>query len=179
MDITITIPKTVAKETLEEYEIAKKEKKDLYFRTPSIPKQLSKLRRVFVIVNNQIIGHHKFKRVSQSDHDWACEITGREWPAGTYLVRNGASWRRLEHPIPAKSHRGYRYAHIRLHGDNHYRRYRKKPIVVRAKQMEKPFMVKTLEGTMKGKAWDFLIIGVNGEHYPCDKEIFLKTYEEV
>lgn len=59
-----------------------------------------------------------------------------------------------------------------------FKHYRKKPIVVQAKQMSEPFEVQTLEGTMRGKAGDYLIIGVIGERYPCDKEIFERTYEE-
>lgn len=39
--------------------------------------------------------------------------------------------------------------------------------------------VKTLEGVLKGKAGDYLIEGVRGELYPCDKEIFEETYEAV
>jgi hypothetical protein len=34
-----------------------------------------------------------------------------------------------------------------------------------------------MEGTMRGKAGDYLIIGVHGEMYPCDKTIFEETYE--
>lgn len=54
--------------------------------------------------------------------------------------------------------------------------FRKKPITILAKQMKKPFTTKTMEGTLNGKVGDYLIIGVNGEEYPCDKEIFEKTY---
>ncbi|MCE5255128.1 MAG: PGDYG domain-containing protein [Actinomycetia bacterium] len=60
-----------------------------------------------------------------------------------------------------------------------FKHYRKRPVVVQAKQMGEPFEVQTLEGTMRGKAGDYLIIGVIGERYPCDKEIFERTYEEV
>ncbi len=60
-----------------------------------------------------------------------------------------------------------------------FKAYRKKPITIYAKQMDKPFEVKTLEGTMMGKAGDYLIIGVKGEEYPCDKEIFELSYDEV
>jgi len=63
--------------------------------------------------------------------------------------------------------------------DKAFKDYRKKPVVVQAIQIDKPFEVETLEGTMKGKAGDFLIIGIKGEKYPCDKEIFEQTYEEV
>lgn len=43
---------------------------------------------------------------------------------------------------------------------------------------EKFFVVDTLEGLMKAKLGDMLIIGVKGEIYPCDEEIFDLTYEK-
>lgn len=45
--------------------------------------------------------------------------------------------------------------------------------------MRESFSVNTLEGKMVGNAGDFLIIGVQGEKYPCKKEVFMKTYEFV
>ena len=57
--------------------------------------------------------------------------------------------------------------------------YIKKPIPIQAVQMSESFEVETLEGTMKGKAGDYLITGVTGEKYPCDKGIFEMTYEPV
>lgn len=39
------------------------------------------------------------------------------------------------------------------------------------------FMIKTLEGNMIASKEDYLIKGVNGELYPCKKDIFEKTYE--
>jgi len=39
------------------------------------------------------------------------------------------------------------------------------------------FIIKTLEGNMTASRDDYLIKGVNGELYPCKKEIFEKTYE--
>lgn len=56
---------------------------------------------------------------------------------------------------------------------------RKKPIVIDTLKVNLPegFKVKTLEGVMKGKQGDYLLIGVNGEKYPCDKAIFEKTYD--
>lgn len=60
-----------------------------------------------------------------------------------------------------------------------WRRYQKRPMIVRAKEMLEPFAVETMEGTMRGKAGDFLMEGVRGEQYPCDREIFLETYVEV
>lgn len=44
---------------------------------------------------------------------------------------------------------------------------------------ENGFSVITKEGLMEGKVGDYLMKGVNGEFYPCDKEIFEKSYEWV
>jgi len=43
------------------------------------------------------------------------------------------------------------------------------------KQMTKPFKVDTKEGTMEGKAGDYLCIGGEGEMWPLDKSVFEKT----
>lgn len=78
-------------------------------------------------------------------------------------------------------------------------KYRKKPVVVEA---FRPFVddmpdwfadkvakgqitinanetcdIQTLEGTMHGSRGDYMIMGVNGEIYPCKPDIFNKTYE--
>ncbi|MEM0516822.1 MULTISPECIES: hypothetical protein [Aequorivita] len=53
----------------------------------------------------------------------------------------------------------------------------KKPIPVKCVQIDEPFEVETMEGVMKGKAGDWLMIGVNDEKYVCDASIFKKTYE--
>jgi len=53
----------------------------------------------------------------------------------------------------------------------------KRPIVVHATQVNEEFRVNTLEGNYKqGKPGDYLMRGVDGELYICDKEIFEKTY---
>lgn len=39
--------------------------------------------------------------------------------------------------------------------------------------------IPTLEGVMTAKPGDYVIKGVHGEFYPCDPEIFAKTYEEL
>ncbi len=53
----------------------------------------------------------------------------------------------------------------------------KKPIALRCVQINEPFEVQTMEGLMNGKKGDWLMIGVQGEMYPCDNLIFEKTYE--
>ena len=39
--------------------------------------------------------------------------------------------------------------------------------------------IKTLEGTMTVCPGDWIITGVQGEHYPCKPDIFEQTYELV
>lgn len=56
--------------------------------------------------------------------------------------------------------------------------YRNKPTKKLAVEMKEEFEVETLEGVMRGKAGDFLIEGLQGEVYPCAREIFMKSYEE-
>ena len=53
----------------------------------------------------------------------------------------------------------------------------KKPILINCIQIDESFTVETMEGTMKGKKDDWLMVGIHGEMYPCDQEIFKKTYD--
>lgn len=80
-------------------------------------------------------------------------------------------------------------------------KYRKKPVIVEAKQLTEENMVEikewcggelipnsrtegydlfinTLEGLMHADINDYIIRGVEGEFYPCKPDIFEKTYEE-
>lgn len=52
----------------------------------------------------------------------------------------------------------------------------KKPVIVEAYQTEHEMQIETLEGIMTASPGDWIIIGVNGEKYPCKPEIFEKTY---
>ncbi len=53
----------------------------------------------------------------------------------------------------------------------------KKPVIVRAIPMREAFRVDTMEGNYKqGKPGDYLMCGIEGELYICDREIFEKTY---
>lgn len=53
----------------------------------------------------------------------------------------------------------------------------KKPIPIKCVQIDEPFEVESMEGLVKGKKGDWLMIGVNGEKYVCDDAIFKKTYD--
>lgn len=81
-------------------------------------------------------------------------------------------------------------------------KYRKKPVIIDAarymidKSLPDWFMdrvtdntitihedgtchIRTLEGIMKADRGDYIILGVNGEVYPCKPDIFEKTYDKV
>jgi len=68
---------------------------------------------------------------------------------------------------------------VKEDADKPFESYRKKPVEVKAKQMEYPFEIETLEGKMCGKPGDWLVEGVEGEWYPVANSIFKKTYEGV
>ena len=56
--------------------------------------------------------------------------------------------------------------------------YVKRPIPIKAIQVNELFRVQTLEGVMHGESGDYLIQGLRGELYPCAKDIFEESYEE-
>lgn len=82
-------------------------------------------------------------------------------------------------------------------------KYRKKPVVIEAMQLKKPYskvyvwlvaneckwteildgrkidsvMIATLEGNIRASIGDWIIKGVQGEFYPCKPDIFEATYE--
>jgi len=39
--------------------------------------------------------------------------------------------------------------------------------------------IPTLEGDHMAKEGDYIIKGIEGEFYPCDEEIFKKTYDKI
>jgi len=51
--------------------------------------------------------------------------------------------------------------------------------VKHVKSRSMAFKIFTLEGVMSAYPGDWIIRGVNGEHYPCKSDIFEKTYEKV
>lgn len=52
-----------------------------------------------------------------------------------------------------------------------------KPVKRQFKVIETEFSCQTLEGITIGKAGDCLVVGVDGEVYPCDRKIFDATYQ--
>ena len=72
-------------------------------------------------------------------------------------------------PITAVQWTGYNKAEI-IKFTHHRCRFRDGKISI---------IIPTLEGDMGAMDGDFIIQGVDGEFYPCRKEIFLKTYEKI
>lgn len=55
----------------------------------------------------------------------------------------------------------------------------KKPIVLRAMQINEEFICENFYGEEKGKAGDYLVEGVDDSLHPCDKAVFRLTYDWV
>lgn len=51
-----------------------------------------------------------------------------------------------------------------------------KVTIRKCKKIDTEFSCSTLEGITHGKAGDYLVVGVDGEVYPCHADIFHKTY---
>lgn len=57
------------------------------------------------------------------------------------------------------------------------RLYIKKPMPIKAMQIDQTFWVESLEGNRQGKEGDYLIQDINGELRICDKKYFEENYE--
>lgn len=57
------------------------------------------------------------------------------------------------------------------------KKYRKKPLVVEAYQIDREVEIPTLEGNLTASPGDYIIRGIDGEYYPCKPGIFNETYE--
>lgn len=55
----------------------------------------------------------------------------------------------------------------------------RKTATMRAARIDVPFVVDTLEGTMRGNAGDYLVVGVKGERYPCAADVLAASYQPV
>lgn len=53
------------------------------------------------------------------------------------------------------------------------------PSICRAPGENEKAYIETLEGKLFVSDGDWIITGVNGEHYPCKPDIFEKTYDPI
>ena len=60
-----------------------------------------------------------------------------------------------------------------------WKKYRKRPVIIKAYKTNKELFLDTLEGVMRADKGDYIIEGIVGELYPCKPDIFKKTYEEI
>ncbi len=63
--------------------------------------------------------------------------------------------------------------------DGEIRQFRKKPVVISAVVLDEDVIILMREGQIRGYPRDLIIECVEGEIYPCNSEIFEKTYETV
>lgn len=54
---------------------------------------------------------------------------------------------------------------------------RKRPLTVSAFQAKVRLLIHTLNGIIAAEPGDYIIKGIKGEFYPCNKELFEQTYE--
>lgn len=84
-------------------------------------------------------------------------------------------YRKLPVEIEAVQFTGVNYRMIAVWSDDHvYIRGIKLPAPIR----ELEITVDTLEGKVRARVGDYIIKGVRGEFYPCEKSIFEETYIE-
>lgn len=63
--------------------------------------------------------------------------------------------------------------------DQDWEHYEKKPIIVKATEVtEEKIAINTREGVLYAYKGDFIIQGIEGEIYPCGRDIFFKTYKQ-
>jgi hypothetical protein len=55
--------------------------------------------------------------------------------------------------------------------------YTKRPIPIKAAELTEEVEIHTREGILRAYSGDFILQGVQGEIYPCGREIFFKTYK--
>ena len=79
----------------------------------------------------------------------------------------------VKKPIPVQCHQ------ITKDNINTMAHWSKSDIVHRPDGTPSGLMVYTLEGTMTSRMGDYLIQGVRGEFYFCEKSIFEETYEKL
>ena len=63
--------------------------------------------------------------------------------------------------------------------ENKMAKFRKRPVVIEAEQINFSQVIDTLEGTMQGNPGDWLITGTRGEKYFCKDDIFKEIYDPV
>ena len=113
--LIITIPKTVKWETwLQEARDAEESGGALLYRLGVWGCSFGPLAgqiKVFVVHDGAVRGYHLVenrRELVMNSQGFTCATTGKQWPAGFYLVRRG-HFHPLEQPVPMTGFRGFRY----------------------------------------------------------------------
>lgn len=81
-----------------------------------------------------------------------------------YTFDEFLAYGREQAPKDAALHNGYPW-HFKFHGH---------PVT---HENDNLYLVPTLEGTMNFRRGDMILVGIKGEVYPCEREIFEASYE--
>jgi len=105
--LLITLPSSIKWEDYEkELDAVKDESQVMNFKVPFLPKDTSKIERVYLVHQGNIVGWQKF--VGTSDTPFKCTTTDKNWE-GKFLQRTG-EFHKID-PIPYKGFQGFRYYH--------------------------------------------------------------------
>lgn len=112
MNITITIPKNIFDDWLEEHNQAIDDGMELWFKIPSFPRQCKAGDKCYFIYNGRVMGYHYIERFEEVDDEgFDCQVTGKHWGKGIYIIRSPTTveFFGIDKQINLDSHRGFRY----------------------------------------------------------------------
>ena len=103
--LLITLPSSIKWEDYEkELKAVEDESQVMNFKVPFLPKNIQRIKRVYLIYQGNIVGWQKF--VGTSDKPFKCTTTDKNWD-GNFLQRTGP-FHKID-PIPCKGFQGFRY----------------------------------------------------------------------
>lgn len=88
-DWVITVPKTTHWEDYQkEINVVSDHSHTMNYHVPHFPKEMKVGDRCFVVWNGKVRGWMEIVGLEETD-PWTCSSTGKDWPAGKYIVRSG------------------------------------------------------------------------------------------
>jgi hypothetical protein len=102
-DWAITVPKTTKWEDYqEELDVVSDYSHTINYHIPHFPRDMQIGDRCFIVWNGKVRGWMEIVDLQEIDA-WTCNTTGRQWPAGRYIVRSGPF-----HPVDGPEMQGFR-----------------------------------------------------------------------
>lgn len=108
-DIVVYVPKKEIGNKGMEYIDAQKRKLQLYYRVSNFPKDTEPGDWCYFAWNGHVHGRHLIIGVKHLKEGFTCETTGREWPAGKYIIREGDTLEYMREKIEIDHFRGFKY----------------------------------------------------------------------